>query len=85
MLFPAGAAATAGAGAGAGAPPPSPGGAGAGGEASGEAFLALLRKLDDCLGYVAANPQYADAAQYSLKFRQLQVGPRAELSSQATA
>ncbi|GFR40890.1 hypothetical protein Agub_g1542 [Astrephomene gubernaculifera] len=37
-----------------------------------EQFLALLRRLDDCMAYVAANPQYADAAQYSAKFRQLQ-------------
>lgn len=35
-------------------------------------FLPLLRRLDDCIAYVAANPQYADAATYALKFRQLQ-------------
>ncbi|GIL47849.1 hypothetical protein Vafri_4496 [Volvox africanus] len=35
-------------------------------------FMALLRKLDDCMAYVANNPQYADAQQYSAKFRQLQ-------------
>ncbi|GIL89428.1 hypothetical protein Vretimale_18913 [Volvox reticuliferus] len=35
-------------------------------------FMALLRKLDDCMAYVASNPQYADAQQYSAKFRQLQ-------------
>ncbi|KAG2494830.1 hypothetical protein HYH03_007071 [Edaphochlamys debaryana] len=35
-------------------------------------FLTLLRKLDDCMAYVANNPQYADAGQYSAKFRQLQ-------------
>ncbi|PNW85826.1 hypothetical protein CHLRE_03g203750v5 [Chlamydomonas reinhardtii] len=38
----------------------------------GDQFLALLRKLDDCMAYVANNPQYADAAQYSAKFKQLQ-------------
>jgi hypothetical protein len=37
-----------------------------------EQFLSLLRKLDDCMAYVAANPQYADAGAYSSKFRQLQ-------------
>ncbi|KAG2444178.1 hypothetical protein HYH02_009116 [Chlamydomonas schloesseri] len=52
--------------------------AGAGGAATqpqqldGDQFLALLRKLDDCMAYVANNPQYADAAQYSAKFKQLQ-------------
>ncbi|GLC45161.1 hypothetical protein PLESTB_000428800 [Pleodorina starrii] len=35
-------------------------------------FLALLRRLDECIAYVADNPQYADAGQYSAKFRQLQ-------------
>lgn len=35
-------------------------------------FLPLLRRLDDCIAYVAANPQYADAASYAVKFRQLQ-------------
>jgi hypothetical protein len=35
-------------------------------------FLPLLRRLDDCISYVAANPQYADAATYAVKFRQLQ-------------
>ncbi|MEW5317182.1 MAG: hypothetical protein WDW38_008507 [Sanguina aurantia] len=35
-------------------------------------FLALLQKLDDCMQYVAANPQYADAGQYAVKFKTLQ-------------
>eukprot|EP00887_Chlorella_sp_A99_P004229 scaffold15.g4229.t1 len=35
-------------------------------------FLPLLKRLDDCIAYVAANPQYADASTYALKFRQLQ-------------
>ncbi|KAI3426341.1 hypothetical protein D9Q98_008714 [Chlorella vulgaris] len=35
-------------------------------------FLPLLKRLDDCIAYVAANPQYADAASYGVKFRQLQ-------------
>ncbi|PSC70334.1 conserved oligomeric Golgi complex subunit 3 [Micractinium conductrix] len=35
-------------------------------------FLPLLRRLDDCIAYVAANPQFADAASYAVKFRQLQ-------------
>lgn len=35
-------------------------------------FLPLLKRLDDCIAYVAANPQYADAATYAVKFRQLQ-------------
>lgn len=35
-------------------------------------FLPLLRRLDNCISYVAANPQYADAATYAVKFRQLQ-------------
>jgi hypothetical protein len=46
------------------------GAAGAGADAAGA--LPLLQRLDDCLEYVAAHPQYADAAAYSLKFRQLQ-------------
>ena len=36
------------------------------------ALLPLLTKLDDCIAYVAANPQYADAVTYANKFRQLQ-------------
>mmetsp|Transcript_26484 Transcript_26484/g.67336 ORF Transcript_26484/g.67336 Transcript_26484/m.67336 type:complete len:817 (-) Transcript_26484:272-2722(-) len=35
-------------------------------------FLQLLKKLDDCMAYVATNPQYADAGTYTTKFRQLQ-------------
>ncbi len=35
-------------------------------------FLPLLKRLDDCIAYIANNPQYADAATYSVKFRQLQ-------------
>lgn len=35
-------------------------------------FLQLLKKLDDCIAYVATNPQYADAGAYTTKFRQLQ-------------
>jgi hypothetical protein len=37
----------------------------------GPHFLPLLRRLDECLAYVAANPHYADAASFALKFRQL--------------
>lgn len=37
-------------------------------------LIGLLKRLDDCMAYVASNPQYADASQYSAKFRQLQVG-----------
>ncbi len=48
-----------------------------------EQFLALLRKLDDCMAYVASNPQYADAGQYSAKFRQLQVGEGGRESCQS--
>lgn len=36
------------------------------------ALLPLLNKLDDCIAYVAANPQYADAVTYANKCRQLQ-------------
>jgi Sec34-like family len=35
--------------------------------------LELLNRLDDCLGYMASNPQYADTMAYSLRLRQLQV------------
>lgn len=35
-------------------------------------LLPLLQKLDDCIGYVSANPQYADASAYAARFRQLQ-------------
>lgn len=31
-----------------------------------------MQKLDDCMQYVAANPQYADAGQYAVKFKTLQ-------------
>jgi hypothetical protein len=34
--------------------------------------MPLLNKLDECIAYVAANPQYADAVAYATKFRQLQ-------------
>jgi hypothetical protein len=36
-------------------------------------LMPLLQKLDDCISYVAANPQYADAVTYANKFRQLQL------------
>jgi hypothetical protein len=36
-------------------------------------LMPLLQKLDECIGYVAANPQYADAVTYANKFRQLQL------------
>ena len=35
-------------------------------------LLELLKKLDECMAYVASNPQYADASTYTTKFRQLQ-------------
>jgi hypothetical protein len=35
--------------------------------------MPLLHKLDECISYVAANPQYADAVTYANKFRQLQL------------
>jgi hypothetical protein len=44
----------------------------AGGSVDSADFLPLLRRLDDCIAFVAAHPQYADAAAYALKFRQLQ-------------
>lgn len=34
-------------------------------------LMPLLNRLDDCIAYVAANPQYADAVAYASKFRQL--------------
>eukprot|EP00878_Enallax_costatus_P027744 GHUV01029894.1.p1 GENE.GHUV01029894.1~~GHUV01029894.1.p1 ORF type:complete len:320 (+),score=112.30 GHUV01029894.1:396-1355(+) len=34
-------------------------------------LMPLLNRLDDCIAYVAANPQYADAVAYATKFRQL--------------
>lgn len=36
-------------------------------------LMPLLHKLDECISYVAANPQYADAVTYANKFRQLQL------------
>lgn len=39
---------------------------------SSDLIMPLLRKLDECIGYVAANPQYADAVAYAAKFRTLQ-------------
>uniref|UniRef100_A0A0D6R7B6 Conserved oligomeric Golgi complex subunit 3 n=1 Tax=Araucaria cunninghamii TaxID=56994 RepID=A0A0D6R7B6_ARACU len=35
-------------------------------------FLPLLKRLDECISYVANNPQYADSGIYLVKFRQLQ-------------
>jgi hypothetical protein len=35
-------------------------------------LMPLLHKIDECIAYVAANPQYADAVAYANKFRQLQ-------------
>lgn len=35
-------------------------------------FLPLLKRLDECISYVANNPQYADASVYLVKFKQLQ-------------
>lgn len=35
-------------------------------------FLPLLKRLDECISYVANNPQYADSGVYLVKFRQLQ-------------
>jgi hypothetical protein len=35
-------------------------------------LMPLLHKIDECIAYVAANPQYADAVTYANKFRQLQ-------------
>jgi len=32
----------------------------------------LLRKLDECIAFVASHPQYADAGAYTTRFRQLQ-------------
>jgi hypothetical protein len=37
-----------------------------------DAALALLARVDDCLAYMASNPQYADTMAYSLRLRQLQ-------------
>ncbi|KAL6746597.1 component of oligomeric golgi complex 3 [Haematococcus lacustris] len=37
-----------------------------------EQFPQLLRKLDECMAFVASNPQYADAAAYTAKFKQIQ-------------
>jgi hypothetical protein len=45
----------------------------AGGPAAAvERLPPLLRAVDGCLDFCAAHPQYADAAAYALKFRQLQ-------------
>lgn len=38
----------------------------------GEEFVAVLRRLDECLEFLKANPTFADAAVFTLKFRQLQ-------------
>ncbi|XP_057864087.2 conserved oligomeric Golgi complex subunit 3 isoform X1 [Cryptomeria japonica] len=35
-------------------------------------FLPLLKRLDECISYVANNPQYAESGIYLVKFRQLQ-------------
>ncbi|XP_058220188.1 conserved oligomeric Golgi complex subunit 3-like [Rhododendron vialii] len=35
-------------------------------------FLALLKRLDECISYVESNPQYAESSVYLVKFRQLQ-------------
>ncbi|BDA42423.1 Conserved oligomeric Golgi complex subunit 3 [Coccomyxa sp. Obi] len=34
-------------------------------------FLPILHRLDECITYVASNPQYADSTAYAGKFRQL--------------
>lgn len=34
-----------------------------------EHFLPLLRRVDDCLAYVASHPQYAESTTYATKFR----------------
>lgn len=39
--------------------------------------MSLLRRLDECIAYVGANPQYADALAYGARCKQLQVRPRA--------
>ena len=46
--------------------------AGAGPAAAVEQLPPLLRGCDECLDFCAQHPQYADAAAYALKFRQLQ-------------
>lgn len=38
----------------------------------GEEFVAVLRRLDECLEFLKANPSFADGAVFTLKFRQLQ-------------
>lgn len=35
-------------------------------------FLPLLKRLDECISYVANNQQYADSSVYLVKFKQLQ-------------
>jgi hypothetical protein len=44
----------------------------AGAAAAVERLPPLLRDVDACLAFCGAHPQYADAAAYALKFRQLQ-------------
>eukprot|EP01025_Chloroclados_australasicus_P038139 TRINITY_DN3909_c1_g1_i10.p1 TRINITY_DN3909_c1_g1~~TRINITY_DN3909_c1_g1_i10.p1 ORF type:complete len:390 (-),score=43.57 TRINITY_DN3909_c1_g1_i10:253-1422(-) len=44
-------------------------------------FLPLLEKLDECLAFVAGNPQYAEAALYAGRFRQLQARALAQVRS----
>eukprot|EP01023_Acetabularia_acetabulum_P038330 TRINITY_DN36696_c0_g2_i2.p1 TRINITY_DN36696_c0_g2~~TRINITY_DN36696_c0_g2_i2.p1 ORF type:complete len:630 (+),score=104.01 TRINITY_DN36696_c0_g2_i2:24-1913(+) len=44
-------------------------------------FLPLLEKLDECLTFVGSNPQYAEAALYAGRFRQLQARALAQVRS----
>ena len=37
-----------------------------------EQILPMLKRLDDCLEFVASNPQYATSGSYGTKFKQLQ-------------
>ena len=37
-----------------------------------EQVMPMLKRLDDCLDFVASHPQYADGGSYGTKFRQLQ-------------
>ncbi|KAK9825230.1 hypothetical protein WJX74_002000 [Apatococcus lobatus] len=44
-------------------------------------FMPLLKRLDDCITFVTANPQYADSGAYAGRFRQLQARALATVRS----
>lgn len=41
-------------------------------QVNGQEFVAVLRRLDECIEYLKAHPQFAESAVFTLKYRQLQ-------------